>query len=46
VRHSLADISLARKRLGYEPTHSLSSGLREALSWYMNRFAGAPAMQS
>jgi UDP-N-acetylglucosamine 4-epimerase len=46
VRHSLADISLARKRLGYEPTHSLSSGLREALSWYVNRFAGAPAMQS
>ena len=45
VRHSLADISLARERLGYAPTHSLASGLREALSWYVNRFSGAPALQ-
>jgi len=45
VRHSLADISLARERLGYAPTHSLTSGLREALSWYVNRFSGAPALQ-
>ena len=45
VRHSLADISLARERLGYAPTHSLTSGLREALSWYVNRFCGAPALQ-
>jgi UDP-N-acetylglucosamine/UDP-N-acetyl-alpha-D-glucosaminouronate 4-epimerase len=45
VRHSLADISLARRLLGYEPTHSLASGLAEALSWYVNRFSGAPALQ-
>jgi UDP-N-acetylglucosamine 4-epimerase len=45
VRHSLADISLARERLGYAPTHSLTSGLREALSWYVSRFCGAPALQ-
>jgi UDP-N-acetylglucosamine 4-epimerase len=45
VRHSLADISLARERLGYAPTHSLTSGLREARSWYVNRFSGAPALQ-
>ena len=45
VRHSLADISLARRLLRYEPTHSLASGLREALSWYVKRFAGAPALQ-
>jgi UDP-N-acetylglucosamine 4-epimerase len=45
VRHSLADISQARKLLGYRPTHSLTSGLREALSWYINRFAGEPALQ-
>jgi Nucleoside-diphosphate-sugar epimerases len=39
VRHSLADISLARDLLGYAPTHTLLSGLREALSWYVNRFS-------
>ncbi len=45
VRHSLADISRARELLGYQPTHTLSSGLRDAVSWYVNRFAGAPALQ-
>ena len=45
VRHSLADIGRARELLGYEPTHSLASGLRESLSWYVERFAGAPASQ-
>lgn len=34
IRHSLADISLARTYLNYEPTHSLSDGLGEALEWY------------
>jgi UDP-N-acetylglucosamine/UDP-N-acetylgalactosamine 4-epimerase len=43
VRHSLADITLARERLGYAPTHSLAAGLREALSWYVSRFAGTAA---
>jgi UDP-N-acetylglucosamine 4-epimerase len=41
VRHSLADISQARERLGYGATHSLESGLREALSWYIGKFAPA-----
>jgi UDP-N-acetylglucosamine 4-epimerase len=45
VRHSLADITAARKLLGYQPTHTLSSGLKEALSWYITRFADAPALQ-
>jgi UDP-N-acetylglucosamine/UDP-N-acetylgalactosamine 4-epimerase len=45
VRHSLADISLARKLLGYEPTHTLATGLKEALPWYVNRFAEALALQ-
>ena len=45
ARHSLADISLARRLLGYEPTHSLTSGLREALSWYVRRFAGGAPRQ-
>ncbi len=34
VRHSLADITLARELLGYAPTHSLADGLQEALPWY------------
>jgi UDP-N-acetylglucosamine 4-epimerase len=37
VRHSLADIAAARRLLGYEPTHTLAEGLREALSWYLNQ---------
>jgi UDP-N-acetylglucosamine/UDP-N-acetylgalactosamine 4-epimerase len=45
VRHSLADISRSRELLGYAPTHTLASGLRESLSWYVNRFACASALQ-
>ena len=43
VRHSIADISLARELLGYAPTHTLASGLREALSWYIQRFSPVTA---
>jgi UDP-N-acetylglucosamine 4-epimerase len=35
VRHSVADISKARRLLGYKPTHSLAQGLDEALNWYI-----------
>ena len=35
VRHSLADIAKARALLGYEPTHSVRQGLREAMTWYV-----------
>jgi UDP-N-acetylglucosamine 4-epimerase len=35
VRHSLADISKARTRLGYEPTHRIGEGLSEAMDWYV-----------
>jgi UDP-N-acetylglucosamine 4-epimerase len=35
VRHSLADVSKARDRLGYVPTHDLWSGLSSAVSWYI-----------
>jgi UDP-N-acetylglucosamine 4-epimerase len=35
VRHSHADVSKARKLLGYEPTHRTDSGLDEALQWYV-----------
>ena len=34
VRHSQADISKARRLLGYHPTHDTRAGLREALPWY------------
>jgi UDP-N-acetylglucosamine 4-epimerase len=34
VRHSQADISKARRLLGYEPTHTVADGLTDALEWY------------
>jgi nucleoside-diphosphate-sugar epimerase len=34
VRHSLADISKARERLGYEPEWDFESGLRETVRWF------------
>jgi UDP-N-acetylglucosamine 4-epimerase len=35
VRHSQADIGKARKLLGFEPTHRLDEGLRQAMDWYV-----------
>ena len=35
VRHSLADISKARRLLGYEPTHRLGEGLKLAMRCYV-----------
>ena len=34
VRHSLADISLARRELGFRPTHTLEQGLEQTVPWY------------
>jgi len=34
IRHSLADISLARKLLGYEPAVDFDEGLQRAIEWY------------
>lgn len=34
VRESVADITLARQLLGYEPTVDLETGLRETVNWY------------
>ncbi|HIJ67036.1 MAG TPA: SDR family oxidoreductase [Planctomycetes bacterium] len=34
VKHSLADISLARKVIGYEPVVDFGSGLEKAIQWY------------
>jgi UDP-N-acetylglucosamine 4-epimerase len=41
VRHSLADISKARRLLGYEPTHQIGDGLRLAMRWYQNSAASS-----
>jgi UDP-N-acetylglucosamine/UDP-N-acetyl-alpha-D-glucosaminouronate 4-epimerase len=35
VRHSLADISKAKRLLGYEPSHPVGAGLSEAMEWYL-----------
>ena len=35
VRHSLADIGRAMKKLGYTPTHGTAEGLALALDWYI-----------
>ncbi len=34
IRHSLADIGLAKAFLGYEPSHTLEQGLFELCQWY------------
>lgn len=34
IRHSNADISKAREKLGYEPEWSFERGIREAIGWY------------
>lgn len=40
IRHSLADVTAARARLGYDPTHSVRDGLDEAIAWYLDAYAG------
>lgn len=39
VRHSQADISKAGKLLGYEPTHRIDAGLKQAMDWYVAHLA-------
>ena len=39
VMHSQADISKAKKLLGYAPTHEINNGLDEAMEWYMNNLS-------
>ena len=35
VRHSQADISKAKKNLGYKPTHNILEGIQLAMPWYI-----------
>ncbi len=43
IKHSLADITLAQKYLGYKPLVSFEEGLRRTVEWYRSeaRAAGA-----
>jgi UDP-N-acetylglucosamine 4-epimerase len=34
IPHSLASVEKAGKLLGYQPTHTIEKGLKEAISWY------------
>jgi UDP-glucose 4-epimerase len=34
VRHSTADISLARELLGYEPKVAFEAGLKRTIEWF------------
>jgi UDP-N-acetylglucosamine/UDP-N-acetylgalactosamine 4-epimerase len=36
IAHSNADINKAKQLLGFEPTHNVLEGLREAMPWYLN----------
>lgn len=45
VKHSLADISLAQKHLGYSPSVSFEEGLRRTVAWYQQQ-AEAPALSA
>lgn len=37
IPHSLASIDKARRILGYEPSHNLQAGLKEAVKWYWDK---------
>lgn len=39
VKHSVADISKARDKIGYEPKYKLAEGLRKTVEWYQKRKA-------
>ncbi len=36
IKHSNADISKARRLIGYDPDYNFESGLKEAIEWYKN----------
>ena len=46
IKHSLADISAARKGLGYEPRVDFEEGLRRTVAWYRQQLAGIEATAS
>jgi UDP-N-acetylglucosamine 4-epimerase len=46
VRHSLADISKSATLLGYQPTHRIGEGLKEAMVWYVRHLSPQPSRRS
>ena len=40
VRHSQASIEKGTDLLGYQPTHIMELGLREAMNWYVKKYNG------
>jgi UDP-N-acetylglucosamine 4-epimerase len=44
VRHSLADITKARRLLGYEPEYPIGRGLEMAMDWYRAQIKRAPTV--
>lgn len=45
VAHSHADIDLARKILGYVPSHRIEEGLNDALAWYVDHLQSPVAVR-
>jgi len=43
VKHSLADLSLAKKQLGYQPAVNFEEGLRRTINWYRSQAQRASA---
>lgn len=43
VRHSQADISKARKLIGYAPSHTVEQGIEQAMPWYIDYFRNRKA---
>jgi len=39
IKHSMADITKAREKLGYNPLVSFEEGLRRAIEWYRNNIS-------
>lgn len=37
IKHSLADISKAKEKLGYEPKFNVTEGLEETIKWFQRR---------
>ncbi len=37
IKHSLADVALAKKLLGYKPRHTFAEGLGATIAWYRDR---------
>jgi len=46
IPHSHADISKARRLLGYHPTIGAREGLREAAGWYWEHFGNPPSRET